>query len=190
MFDLGWGEMLLIGVVALIVVGPKDLPNLFRQVGHFTGKARGMAREFSRAMEAAADDAGVKDIDRTIRAAANPVKGLTDSVRNSLKDAPTNRTDALKAAGISSNPAAAVGDMLAEASKPVTPVVADPVVTDPVAADPAAAPVVSTTAQGAGAQAVAQAGPHDTAVAAKAVTSGQQAAPASDAPATKPEGTA
>lgn len=81
MLDLGMGELLIIGIVALIVVGPKDLPNMFRAVGRFTGKARGMAREFSRAMEAAADEAGVKDIDRTIRAATNPVKYTANSLR-------------------------------------------------------------------------------------------------------------
>ena len=58
MFDLGLTELLLIGIVALIVVGPKDLPMLFRKVGQFVGKARRMAREFTRAMDDAADDAG------------------------------------------------------------------------------------------------------------------------------------
>lgn len=74
MFGLGWSEMVLIGIVALIVIGPKDLPVMFRTLGQFTGKARQMAREFSRAMENAADDAGVKDISKTIKAAANPQK--------------------------------------------------------------------------------------------------------------------
>ena len=40
MFDVGWGELFLIGIVALIVVGPKDLPGLFRTLGQFTGRAR------------------------------------------------------------------------------------------------------------------------------------------------------
>ena len=61
MLDLGWTELLVIGIVALIVVGPKDLPVLFRKVGEFVGKARGMAREFSRAMNEAADESGMKD---------------------------------------------------------------------------------------------------------------------------------
>jgi sec-independent protein translocase protein TatB len=81
MFDLGWTELMLIGIVALIVVGPKDLPNMFRAVGQFMGKARGMAREFSRAMEAAADDAGVKDINKTLRAATAPMSFGADKLR-------------------------------------------------------------------------------------------------------------
>ena len=51
MFDLGWSELMMIGVVALIVVGPKDLPVMFRTIGRYTGKAKAMAREFSRAMD-------------------------------------------------------------------------------------------------------------------------------------------
>ena len=81
MFGLGWSEMLLIGIVALIVIGPKDLPVMFRTLGQFTGKARQMAREFSRAMENAADDAGVKDITKTIKAAANPQKFGIDKLK-------------------------------------------------------------------------------------------------------------
>jgi sec-independent protein translocase protein TatB len=88
MFDLGWSEMLLIGVVALIVVGPKELPGLFRQVGVFMGKARGMAREFSRAMEAAADESGVKEIDRQIRAATRPVQYATDRLKENVLKPP------------------------------------------------------------------------------------------------------
>ena len=82
MFDLGWSEMMLIGIVALIVVGPKELPGLFRSIGLAMGKARGMAREFTRAMEAAADETGMKEIDRTIRAATRPMQLGADRLRD------------------------------------------------------------------------------------------------------------
>lgn len=86
MFDLGWTELLLIGIVALIVVGPKELPVLFRKAGQFVGKIKGMAREFSRAMNSAADDVGVSDISSTIRSAANPLKSSVDAVKNAATD--------------------------------------------------------------------------------------------------------
>ena len=86
MFDLGWTELLLIGIVALIVVGPKELPVLFRKAGQFVGKIKGMAREFSRAMNNAADDVGVGDISSTIRSAANPLKSSVDAVKNAATD--------------------------------------------------------------------------------------------------------
>jgi len=81
MFGLGASEMVVIGIVALIVIGPKDLPGLFRTMGQFTGKARMMAREFSRAMNDAANDAGVNDISKSLNAAANPTKFGADKLK-------------------------------------------------------------------------------------------------------------
>ncbi|WP_170383048.1 Sec-independent protein translocase protein TatB [Ruegeria atlantica] len=86
MFDLGWTELLVIGIVALIVVGPKDLPVLFRNVGRFVGKARGMAREFSSAMNEAADQAGVNEIKKGLDAAANPVGSAMDGVKEAAQE--------------------------------------------------------------------------------------------------------
>ncbi len=68
MFDIGWSELMLIAIVALIVVGPKELPGLFRTVGRFMGKARGMAREFQRSMEQAADESGLGEASKSLNA--------------------------------------------------------------------------------------------------------------------------
>ena len=46
MFDIGWSELLVIAIVALVVIGPKDLPRAFRIAGQWAAKARAMAREF------------------------------------------------------------------------------------------------------------------------------------------------
>lgn len=73
--DIGWAEMLLIGIVALVVIGPEDLPQMFRQIGRFTAKIRAMGRDFSRAMEQAAKDTGVKDMAKDLKAATS-VGGL------------------------------------------------------------------------------------------------------------------
>ena len=89
MFDLGWSELLIIGIVALIVVGPKDLPGMFRSLGKFTAKLRRMAREFQRAMEDAADEAGMKDAAKDFRDMTNPSKMGMDK----LKDAASELTN-------------------------------------------------------------------------------------------------
>lgn len=80
--DIGWAEMLLIGIVALIVIGPQDLPDMFRQLGRFTAKLRQMSREFSRAMEQAANDSGVKDVARDVSNLTSPRSMGLDAVKN------------------------------------------------------------------------------------------------------------
>jgi sec-independent protein translocase protein TatB len=82
MFDIGWMELLVIGVVALIVVGPKDLPKMFRTLGQMTAKARNMAREFQRAMEDAADATGVKDVARDLKGMTDPKSMGLDALKD------------------------------------------------------------------------------------------------------------
>ena len=69
MFDIGWSELLVIGALALIVVGPKELPGMLRTCGQYVAKARRMARDFQRTMEDAADAADLgelKDVQKSM----------------------------------------------------------------------------------------------------------------------------
>ncbi len=69
---MGWMELLVVGVVALIVVGPKDLPVMFQALGKMTAKVRRMAREFSGAMNEAANASGAADIAKDLKGVASP----------------------------------------------------------------------------------------------------------------------
>lgn len=136
--DLGMSELLVIGIVALVVIGPRDLPEMFRQLGRFTAKLRAMSREFSRAMEQAANEAGVKDVAKDLNAIANPkAMGL-----NAVKDAVDKfeKWDPIKnAAKPTVAPASGTikGPVLPEGSIPPSPPPAAPPA--PVAAPVAAA---------------------------------------------------
>jgi|APEBP8051073178_1049388.scaffolds.fasta_scaffold00020_106 sec-independent protein translocase protein TatB len=81
MFDIGWTELLVIGVVALIVIGPKELPEMFRTLGRFTAKARSMSRDFQRAMDAAARETGVNEVASDLRKVASPASMGLDAVK-------------------------------------------------------------------------------------------------------------
>lgn len=127
--DIGWAELVLIGIVALIVIGPEDLPDMFRQLGRFTAKLRQMSREFSRAMEQAAKDSGVKDV-------ADDLKGMTSAKSmglNKVKEAADRfeKWDPIKNAA-KPTAAASVGN------KPLVPPPM-PAAVAPVAAEPAIA---------------------------------------------------
>ncbi len=69
---MGWMELLVVGVVALIVVGPKDLPVMFQTLGRIMAKVKRMAREFQTAMSDAAKASGTSDISKELKGLTSP----------------------------------------------------------------------------------------------------------------------
>jgi sec-independent protein translocase protein TatB len=80
MLDIGWQELFFIGIIALIVVGPKDLPRVLRTVAHFVRKARGLAREFQGGVADMVREAELDEIKRK-------VDGSSRSIEKTMKDA-------------------------------------------------------------------------------------------------------
>ena len=100
MFDIGWSELVVIGVVALIAIGPKELPGVLRMVGQWLGKARKMAGEFQSQFQEAMREAELADVkkqfDDVSQAASNIASGnvLTSAVKD-VEDALKFDTSAL-----------------------------------------------------------------------------------------------
>src|SRR3954451_3602243 len=78
MFDIGWSELVVIAVVALIAIGPKELPAVLRTVGQYMGKIRRMASEFQGQFQEAMREAEMADLKKHVDEMADAAKGLTD----------------------------------------------------------------------------------------------------------------
>jgi sec-independent protein translocase protein TatB len=65
MFDIGWGELVVIGIVALIAIGPKELPTVLRTLGQYMGKVRRMAADFQGQFQEAMREAEMADLKKT-----------------------------------------------------------------------------------------------------------------------------
>ena len=96
--NIGWTEMLVIAVVAVIFVGPKDLPSMLRTFGRFSRKVRGIAGDFQRQVDDALREAELDDVRKSIedvrslspkRMVSDHLKGLDDDLRADLDDVAT-----------------------------------------------------------------------------------------------------
>ena len=78
MFDIGWSELVLIGIVALIVIGPKELPTALRTAGLWMGKVRRMASEFQGQFQEAMREAEMAELKKQVDEIGNSTANLTN----------------------------------------------------------------------------------------------------------------
>jgi sec-independent protein translocase protein TatB len=76
MFDIGWSELLVIAVVAIVVVGPKELPKLMRNFGHYAGKLRRAAKDFQHQFEEAMRESEVDEVRKAIESVREQTPSL------------------------------------------------------------------------------------------------------------------
>ena len=93
LFDIGWSELLLIGVVALVFIGPKDLPRALRVAGYWFRKAQNLSREFQSSVEQMIREAELDemrqelkkateiDLDKEFRQTIDPTGSLAESLK-------------------------------------------------------------------------------------------------------------
>ena len=117
MFDIGWSEFVVIAVVALIAIGPKELPGVMRMIGQWMGKARKMAAEFQGQFQEAMREAEMADLKKSFDEVKEAATGFTSG--NLMTSLEKDVSKALDIEGID-KPAAAATDTPA-IDPPVTP---------------------------------------------------------------------
>ena len=83
MFSFGWGEILLILVVIIIVVGPKDIPKFLRQIGNLSKSIKKISREFKSSLNQIAEETDLKDVKNSISEVTDINKDL--DIKSNLK---------------------------------------------------------------------------------------------------------
>lgn len=102
MFDVAWSELLLVVIVAIIVVGPKELPGLMRTAGRMLAKLRRTADDFRRQFDEAVKEAGGEDLQREMNALRhnNPLNQIRNSIEEAARDSYVPRTGTLPASAV------------------------------------------------------------------------------------------
>lgn len=147
MFDISWSEFLLIGIVALIVIGPKELPAVMRTLGQWTRKVRSMAAEFQNQFQEAMREAEMTDLKKQVDDMArdvtdvDPLKGVRDDIENVGSDVQRSLNSTTEQGTTAQTAAAPAGE-----SEPALPAPASSEPAPPASSDAAAAPPAASAA--------------------------------------------
>jgi sec-independent protein translocase protein TatB len=90
MFDIGWTELVVIAVVAILVIGPKDLPRAMRTVGKYSGKMRRMARDFQNQFNEALREAELDEVKKEVQSIAK-IDPMADLRKDLARPKPASR---------------------------------------------------------------------------------------------------
>jgi sec-independent protein translocase protein TatB len=121
MLDMSWGEIMVIGGVALIVIGPKDLPKALRTLGQMTTKMRRMAGEFQSQFNDAMREAELDDVRKEVEALNRQVASSTSTAFNPIQTIRDELKGAVEAKPLPSGTSDAAGSTpVAEISSPET----------------------------------------------------------------------
>jgi sec-independent protein translocase protein TatB len=140
MLDMSWGEVMVIGAVALIVIGPKDLPKALRTGGQMTGKIRRMASEFQGQFNEAMREAELDEVKRQIQGVNDSVGSFNpmQTIRDELKGAVDGTGEpGVKTPGVTVSDAPALTDESSGARTAIEPAVELPLNSVPAVSDPA-----------------------------------------------------
>ncbi|MGJ4953252.1 Sec-independent protein translocase protein TatB [Bradyrhizobium sp. HKCCYLS20291] len=119
MFDIGWSELLVIGVVALIAIGPKELPGVLRMVGQWMGKARRMASEFQGQFQEAMREAEMADLKKSFDEVKEAATGFSPSGMMSSLQRDVDKALDIEGVDKPAEPAAPASDTVAVSPEPV-----------------------------------------------------------------------
>jgi sec-independent protein translocase protein TatB len=125
MFDIGWSELFVIAAVAIVVVGPKDLPRMLRTFGNYAGKARKVANDFKRQFDEALREAELEDVRKSVEDMGK-LPTLTDLSKPADKPAPVAATPAPSIENKPPADAPAAAETGPTLSEPAEPVSAEP----------------------------------------------------------------
>jgi sec-independent protein translocase protein TatB len=132
MFDISWSEFLLIGIVALIVIGPKELPAVMRTLGQWMRKVRSMASEFQNQFQEAIREAEMADLKKEVDDLTQDVKNF-DPLKEVRADLENTGEDVKRSLSSTPEAAATLSDSRAEMALPEPQPEAPPAATEPAA---------------------------------------------------------